>query len=101
MTTWELGERTLAAPALSVPLAMSVVPLNVLVVPPSVTMPAPSRLRPPLPVMLPLNEAVEVASGPRLMARVPAVVTLPTIEPVVPLLPSCSVAPASMTVPPR
>jgi hypothetical protein len=61
----------------------------------SVVVPGPIRLTDPEPEIFPAN----VAASERLNASPALLVTSPTIEPVAPPLPSCSV-PAEIVVPP-
>jgi hypothetical protein len=58
--------------------------------------PLPAWVRPPLPLMVPPSVVLPAT----LDSSVPLLVTSPTIEPVAPPLPSCSVPPALMVVPP-
>jgi hypothetical protein len=82
------------------PFTSSVPPLTVVgpvyvSMPPSVVTTVPVCVSAPVPEMTPLSASVPV----RLIASVPLFTTSPTIEPVAPPLPSCSVPPL-MVVPP-
>ena len=88
------AEVWLGSPTTSVPASTLVGPVYVLLAV-SMVMPLPISHTPPVPEITPGNVTVSHRSK----ASVPLSVTLPTMTPVVPPLPSCRV-PALMVVPP-